>query len=212
MPYLINQFNVNDSKKISRAAAIVQYLCESIDNNQDIKRLCRYLTPDPLADYAIDYGNNVFMQPDLNESLMSNVKNDKVSPGCEKRILFRTMFSDKVAESLSPLIYVYCDEVSFFSERGGSSQIGTMLFYVDIVYDISTEELIDWQYRSWTIGQAIMNMFDEIPITDEKYAKEVGNIKFRCGQMSITNKKLSPNTSLGVLSIPLYAIVTGGRY
>ena len=76
MPYLINQFNVNDSKKISRAAAIVQYLCENIDNNQDIKRLCRYLTPDPLADYAIDYGNNVFMQPDLNESLMSNVKND----------------------------------------------------------------------------------------------------------------------------------------
>ena len=187
MPYLINQFNVNDSKKISRAAAIVQYLCENIDNNQDIKRLCRYLTPDPLADYAIDYGNNVFMQPDLNESLMSNVKNDKVSPGCEKRILFRTMFSDKVAESLSPLIYVYCDEVSFFSERGGSSQIGTMLFYVDIVYDISTEELIDWQYRSWTIGQAIMNMFDEIPITDEKYAKEVGNIKFKCVDIKYHN-------------------------
>ena len=212
MPYLVNQYNVGDSKKISRASTIVKYLCENIDNNQDIKRLCRYLTPDPLADYAIDYGNNVVMQPDLKDSLLDNVKQDKVSQGCEKRILFKTMFSDKVAESLCPLIYVYCDEVSFFDERGGSSKIGTMLFYIDIVYDINTEELIDWQYRSWTIGQIIMNMFDEIPITDKEYVKDVGNINFQVGRMAIANKKLSPNTSLGVLSIPLYAAVAGGRY
>lgn len=212
MPYLVNQHTAGDSKKISRVATIVQYLCTSIDNSQEIRRLCRYLTPDPLAEYAIDYGEELFMQPDLNDSLLSSVKADTVSKGCEKRILFKTMFSDQVAESITPLIYVYCDDVSFYSERTGASRIGHMLFYVDIVYDISTEELIDWQYRSWTIGQIIMNMFDGIPITEKQYVDQVGNISFQVGETSITNKKLSPNTSMGVLSIPLYAVITGGRY
>lgn len=212
MPYLVNQYTAGENKKISRTATISRYLCEKIDENQEIRRLCRYLTLDPLADYAFDYGNNVFMQPDLNDSLMENIKTDNVSKGCEKRILYKTMFSGKVIETLNPLIYVYCDQVSFYNQRGSTSTVGTMLYYIDIIYDISTEELIDWQYRSWTIGQIIMNMFDEVPVSDENYVKEIGNISFRVGEMSITNKKLSPNTSLGVLSIPLYAVVTGGRY
>lgn len=211
MTYLVNQYNVGESKKISRASTISKYLCEKIDNNQDIRRLCRYLTLDPLADYAFDYADNVVMQPDLNDSLLENVKDDVVSRGCEKRILYKTMFSDKVIETNSPLIYVYCDTTSFYSQRGGNSSVGTMLFYIEVIYDLSTEELIDWQYRSWTIGQIIMDLFDEVVVTEEEYSKLIGNIKFRIGEIPITNKKLSPNVSLGVLSIPLYAYVTGGR-
>lgn len=212
MSYMENKKDVSDSIKISRASTIIQYLCTNIDSNQNIKRLCRYITTDPLADYALDYANNVVQQPDLRDSLLNTAKRDKVSNGCEKRIIYTTMFSDKVIETLHPLIYVYCDEISFFAQRGGIQAIGTMLFYVDIIYDINTEELADWQHRSWAIGQEVMQMFDDITIIEQEYSDKIGNISFKMGMQPIVNKKLSPNTSLGVLSIPLYATVTGGRY
>lgn len=211
MPYIIDK-DAEKSTKLDRTSILTKYLCINIDENQDIRRLCRYLTLEPLAEYAMDYDDNVVMQPDLQDSLLEKTKNDKVSKGCEERIIFRTMFANKVIESLHPSIYVYCDEINFYNQRNGSQAVGTMLFYIDIVYDISTEELLDWEQRSWSIGQIIMNMFDSVPITDEEYTKLVGNITFTVGANAIVNKKLAPNTTLGVLSIPLYAHVTGGRY
>ena len=211
MPYIIDK-DAEKSPKISRAYILTKYLCVNIDESQDIRRLCRYLTLEPLAEYAIDYDGNIIMQPDLQDSLLDKTKVDVVSKGCVERILFRTMFANKVIESLNPLIYVYCDEINFHNHRNGSQAIGTMTFYIDIVYDIATEELYDWEQRSWSIGQIIMDMFDSVPITDEEYTKLVGNITFTVGANTIVNKKLAPNTTLGVLSIPLYAHVTGGRY
>lgn len=211
MPYIIDK-DAEKSTKLDRVSILTKYLCINIDENQDIRRLCRYLTLEPLAEYAMDYDDNVMMQPDLQDSLLEKAKNDKVSKGCEERILFRTMFANKVIESLHPSIYVYCDEINFYNQRDGSQAVGTMLFYIDIVYDISTEELLDWEQRSWSIGQIIMHMFDSVPITDKEYTDLIGNITFTVGANAIVNKKLAPNTTLGVLSIPLYAHVTGGRY
>ena len=210
MAYIDNKRDISNSLKISRTSTIIKYICKNIDNNQEVKRLCRYITTDPIADFALDYDNKVVQQPDLKDSLLSTVKRDKVSNGCNDRVIYTTIFTDKVMETLHPLIYVYCDQVSFFNERGGTKTIGTMLFYVDIIYDINTEELVDFQHRSWIIGQQIMQMFDGVTIIEPEYVDKVGNISFKGGEQPIINKKLSPNTSLGILSIPLYAYVTGG--
>lgn len=210
MAYIDNKRDISNSLKISRTSTIIKYICKNIDNNQEVKRLCRYITTDPIADFALDYDNKVVQQPDLKDSLLSTVKRDKVSNGCNDRVMYTTIFTDKVMETLHPLIYVYCDQVSFYNERGGTKTIGTMLFYVDIIYDINTEELADFQHRSWIIGQQIMQMFDGVTIIEPEYVDKVGNISFKGGEQPIINKKLSPNTSLGILSIPLYAYVTGG--
>ncbi len=210
MAYIDNKRDISNSLKISRTSTIIKYICKNIDNNQEVKRLCRYITTDPIADFALDYDNKVVQQPDLKDSLLSTAKRDKVSNGCNDRVMYTTIFTDKVMETLHPLIYVYCDQVSFFNERGGTKTIGTMLFYVDIIYDINTEELADFQHRSWLIGQQIMQMFDGVTIIEPEYVDKVGNISFKGGEQPIINKKLSPNTSLGILSIPLYAYVTGG--
>ena len=210
MAYIDNKRDISNSLKISRTSTIIKYICKNIDNNQEVKRLCRYITTDPIADFALDYDNKVVQQPDLKDSLLSTVKRDKVSNGCNDRVMYTTIFTDKVMETLHPLIYIYCDQVSFFNERGGTRTIGTMLFYVDIIYDINTEELADFQHRSWLIGQQIMQMFDGVTIIEPEYVDKVGNISFKGGEQPIINKKLSPNTSLGILSIPLYAYVTGG--
>lgn len=211
MPYIIDK-DADTSIKLSRASILGKYLCVNIDQNQDIKRLCRYLTLEPLEQYSMDYDDKIVMQPDLQDSLLEKTKNDKVSKGCEERILYRTMFGNTVVDSMHPAIYVYCDEINFFNQKNGTQAVGTMTFYIDIIYDISTEELLNWQQRSWSIGQIIMDMFDSVPITDKEYTDLVGNITFTVGTNTIVNKKLAPNTTLGVLSIPLYAHVTGGRY
>ena len=76
MPYIIDK-DTEKSIKLSRASILTKYLCINIDESQDIRRLCRYLTLEPLAEYAMDYDDNIIMQPDLQDSLLEKTKNDK---------------------------------------------------------------------------------------------------------------------------------------
>ena len=200
------------SLKTSKVSLIERYICEKIDENQDIRRLCRYMTLDPTEMIALDYDNNVVEQPDLKDSLTKPVKHDKVSSGCEERIIIPLMFSGEVVESLHPYIYVYCDQISFATEREGVSAIGSLFFTIDIVYDMGTEELADWTRRSWAIAGIIMDLFDEVVITDSEYAEQVGNLKFMLSSNNIRNIKMAPNTTMGVLTIPFVVATNGGRY
>ena len=143
MPYIIDK-DADNSIKLSRASILSKYLCINIDKNQDIKRLCRYLTLEPLEQYSMDYDDKIMMQPDLKDSLLENTKTDKVSQGCEERVLYRTMFGNTVVDSMHPAIYVYCDEINFYNQKNGTQAIGTMAFYIDIIYDISTDMLLPY--------------------------------------------------------------------
>ena len=204
--------HTTSSLKTSKVSLIEKYMCEKIDECQEIKRLCRYLTLDPLELMALDYANLIVEQPDLHDSLCNSIIKDKVSQGCEERIIIPLMFSGEVADSLHPAIYVYCNQVSFATEQDGGSTIGSLHFVVDIVYDMGTEELADWSRRSWTIAGYIMDLFDEVVITESEYVDKVGNVKFMLSSNNIRNMKLAPNTTMGVLTIPFVVITNGGRY
>ena len=202
----------NPSIKTSKVSLIEKYICEKIDESQEIKRLCRYMTLDPTELVALDYSNNIVEQPDLKDSLSKSVRHDKVSQGCEERVIIPLMFSGEVVEALHPYIYVYCDQISFSTEREGVSPIGSLFFTIDIVYDMSTEELADWSRRSWAIAGLIMDLFDEVVITDPEYVEKVGNLKFMLSSNNIRNMKMAPNTTMGVLTIPFVVATNGGRY
>lgn len=210
MAYLKEQ--TSKSVKTSKVSLIEKYICEKIDECQEIKRLCRYMTLDPLEIWALDYDNQVVQQPDLEDSLSKPILRDKVSKGCEERIIIPLMFGGDVLDSLHPFIYVYCDQVSFATEREGASSIGSLHFTIDIVYDMGTEELADWSRRSWVIAGYIMDLFDEVVITEPEYVDKVGNLKFSLSSNNIRNMKLAPNTTIGVLTIPLKLVSNGGRY
>lgn len=202
----------NPSIKTSKVSLIEKYICEKIDESQEIKRLCRYMTLDPTELVALDYSNNIIEQPDLKDSLSKPVRHDKVSRGCEERVIIPLMFSGEVVEALHPYIYVYCDQISFATEREGISPIGSLFFTIDIVYDMSTEELADWSRRSWAIAGLIMDLFDEVVITEPEYVEKVGNLKFMLSSNNIRNMKMAPNTTMGVLTIPFVVATNGGRY
>ena len=210
MAYLKEQ--TSKSVKTSKVSLIEKYICEKIDECQEIKRLCRYMTLDPLELMALDYTNEIVEQPDLQDSLNKPILKDRVSKGCEERIIIPLMFSGDVLDTLHPFIYVYCDQISFATERDGVSGIGSLHFTIDIVYDMGTEELADWSRRSWTIAGYIMDLFDEVVITEPEYADKVGNLKFMVSSNNIRNMKLAPNTTIGVLTIPFSIVTNGGRH
>ncbi len=123
------------SNKFRRVPYIVEYLMKVIDC-QEIRRLCRYYTLDPLAEEALDYNGELVEQPDLLDSLENRVMRDKVSRGAEEPILIPETFSNTIINGNRLQICVYPSEITF-SERAsryGTSTMGYMTFHIDIIY------------------------------------------------------------------------------
>lgn len=202
----------SQSNKLRRVPIIEQYLCEIIDC-QEIRRLVRYMTLDPLADFALDYNNRLVQQPDLQDSLMEVALHDIVSNGTDGVALNNYMFTNEVMDSSRVLIFVYCSDIVFSegASKFGSSSMGYQLFTVDIVYPLSVDRLCDGLKRSWAIATIITDRVDEMSVTNPEYVQNIGNIKFEFKEQRASNRKLAPNTDLGILSIPFVVSVPSGR-
>lgn len=202
----------SQSNKLRRVPIIEQYLCEIIDC-QEIRRLVRYMTLDPLADFALDYNNKLVQQPDLQDSLMEVALHDIVSNGTDGIALDNHMFTNEVMDSSRVLIFVYCSDIVFSegASKFGSSSMGYQLFTVDIVYPLSVDKLCDGLKRSWAIATIITDRVDEMSVTNPEYVQNIGNIKFEFKEQRASNRKLAPNTDLGILSIPFIVSVPSGR-
>lgn len=202
----------SQSNKLRRVPFIENYLCEIIDC-QEIRRLVRYVTLDPLADFALDYDDNVIEQPDLQDSLLEVVVNDKVSVGTEGIALDNHMFTTEVMDTSKVLIFVYCSDIVFSegASKFGSSSMGYQLFTIDIVYPLSVDRLCNGLKRSWAIATIITDRVDEMSVTNPEYVQNIGNIKFEFKEQRASNRKLAPNTDLGILSIPFVVSVPSGR-
>lgn len=202
----------SSSNKLRRVPFIENYLCEMIDC-QEVRRLCRYLTLDPLADFALDYDGNIVEQPDLNDTLLEVVKKDKVSKGTDGVILDNHMFTTDVMDSSRVLIFAYCSDIVFSegASKFGSSSMGYQLFKIDIIYPLGVDALCGGLKRSWAIATIITDLIDEMSITDPSYVKHTGNVKFEFKEQGASNRKLAPNTDLGVLTIPFVVSVPSGR-
>lgn len=201
------------SNKFRRAPFIVDYLLQVLDC-QEIRRLCRYLTLDPLADEAIDYNGQLVQQPDLKDSLEKKAIRDKhISIGTEDPVLFAEAFSGSIVAKDKIMIFVYPYEISF-SERAmryGVSTMGFMVFHVDIVYPVSLNKLEDHLQRAWSIASIFMDMVDEKTVLDPEIHKHTGDIIFEFKDNMATNKKLAPNSDMAILNIPITVSVNGMR-
>ena len=165
------------SNKFRRVPYIVEYLMKVIDC-QEIRRLCRYYTLDPLADEAFDYDGNLIEQPDLIDSLEHKVVRDKVSKGAEDAILIPETFSNAIINYNKMQICVYPYEITF-SERAsryGTSTFGYMTFHIDIIYPMQLNKLSDYMQRAWSIACIIMDAIDDKTVLDEEIYRHTGDI------------------------------------
>ena len=200
------------SNKFRRVPYIVEYLMKVIDC-QEIRRLCRYYTLDPLAEEALDYNGQLIKQPDLVDSLEHKVVRDKVSAGAEDAILIPETFSNAIINYNKMQICVYPYEITF-SERAsryGTSTFGYMTFHIDIIYPMTLNKLGDHMQRAWSIACIIMDAIDDKTVLDEELHKHTGDIKFEFKENMATNYKLAPNSDMVILTIPIAVTVNGLR-
>lgn len=200
------------SNKFRRVPYIVEYLMKVIDC-QEIRRLCRYYTLDPLAEEALDYNGQLVKQPDLVDSLEHKVVRDKVSAGAEDAILIPETFSNAIINYNKMQICVYPYEITF-SERAsryGTSTFGYMTFHIDIIYPMTLNKLGDHMQRAWSIACIIMDAIDDKTVLDEELHKHTGDIKFEFKENMATNYKLAPNSDLVILTVPIAVTVNGLR-
>ena len=200
------------SNKFRRVPYIVEYLMKVIDC-QEIRRLCRYYTLDPLADEALDYNGNLVEQPDLVDSLENKVMRDKVSKGAEEPILVAETFSNTSINYNRMQICVYPYEITF-SERAsryGTSTMGYMTFHIDIIYPMQLNKLADHMQRAWSIACIIMDAIDDKTVLDEEIYKHTGEILFEFKENMATNYKLASNSDMVILTVPIAVTVNGLR-
>ena len=200
------------SNKFRRVPYIVEYLMKVIDC-QEIRRLCRYYTLDPLAEEALDYNGQLIKQPDLVDSLEHRVVRDKVSAGAEDAILIPETFSNAIINYNKMQICVYPYEITF-SERAsryGTSTFGYMTFHIDIIYPMTLNKLGDHMQRAWSIACIIMDAIDDKTVLDEELHKHTGDIKFEFKENMATNYKLAPNSDMVILTVPIAVTVNGLR-
>ena len=200
------------SNKFRRVPYIIEYLMKVIDC-QEIRRLCRYYTLDPLAKEALDYNGQLVKQPDLVDSLEHKVVRDKVSVGAEDAILIPETFSNAIINYNKMQICVYPYEITF-SERAsryGTSTFGYMTFHIDIIYPMTLNKLGDYMQRAWSIACIIMDAIDDKTVLDEELHKYTGDVKFEFKENMATNYKLAPNSDMVILTIPIAVTVNGLR-
>lgn len=161
------------SQKLRRISLLKNHIVAQIDNNQNIKRLSRYLSQTPLLSQGMSYDGKKIKQPDLVDSLVESVKQD-AQASVTKPILIPYSFSEEILEEQQVSIYVHCPRTSFHTQV-----TGTHLFLVEIVFPRIYDAIEPYgEERNLLIASEILDMFDNQKATKE-LRDLVGEVEFK---------------------------------
>lgn len=178
---------------IRKGSLITNYVIDKIDNDdkygQLIRRLCRYLTLDPLSTKSVDLSNKPILQKDLQDSLQVISKEgtglipedksvvydvEKISPVC----LFNGSFNQniKVAEQC----YIFVHD---YHSKPRHDDIGDVYFRIDVIIPDRYDKVYDpdsdiYIKRGDAICFLIDDMLHKNQITDDKYRYLIGDTAF----------------------------------
>lgn len=207
MPYtdVNNKHLGTRSQKLRRIIPIKNFICEKIDESQEIKRLCRYVdSMTPLEDKGITYDNRIIDQPDLKDSLLRYARKDThLTDNGKERVIIPYSWSTSILNERQMNIYVYHPVTVFnpYAYRNGTSILGSHSFMIDIVYPIELNELANGEERALSIACIIMDIFDKYTFDEKEMVDKVGNVSFEMLEDEIVDSRLG-STKYGCLTIP----------
>lgn len=211
-PDLDNHLLQTKSQKLSRVSILKNYITQRIDDNQNIKRLCRYLTKTPLHSRGLTYDNRKVNQPDLVDSLLYEVETDTQAQSQGASLVPYT-FSEAILSEQQISIYVHCPKTSFNTSRttgfGQDRLLGSHLFAIEIVFPQTYDRIDPYgEERHLLIASEILDMFDGTSISEE-LRKVVGDVNFHIVG-DITTLRLSKAGYL-ITTIPIQVTVPSMR-
>lgn len=177
-------------KSIEYIGLTTACIVDLINNNQKIKRYCRYKSKTPLSPIGI-IGNNRIPQPNISTDLDETTYNSKGEVE-SKPVLFDCMFDPDMQTELDVGIYVYDYSTKF------SNNLGKCLISVDVIIPYNYEYLQPkGDKRSILITSEIINTLCTKPITKDtnKYWFDLlGNVNFSFKDLSNGRLSLKNNS------------------
>ena len=169
--HLNNLYEGTRSQKLYRVPIIKNYIVQRINESQNVKRLCRYMTKTPLYKKGKDYAGKFINQPDLQDSLLTPTVND-VEAIIKDAVLVPYSFTEDVLDENRLTIYVHSPRSTFNPNVAAGrasyvtdSLLGKHLFMIEIVYPTSYNEIEPYgQERAFLIACEILDLLDNLII------------------------------------------------
>lgn len=201
-----NHYMNSRSQKLYRVSPLKNYIINKIDNNQNIKRLSRYLTQTPLLNKGLTYDGLMIKQPDLMDSLTKAVTKDQ-NVSIKDAILTPHPFSEDIISEKKISIYVYSPRTSF--NITGGEVIGKHRFVIEIVYPTEYNAIEPFgQERVNLICCEILNEFDGLCV-DGELRDLIGECQFKVTG-DLNNVRLS-KAGYMIATVPLTVYFLGVR-
>lgn len=184
MSYYTEQYNkeLSISNKAQMVHYIKQYIIRKINDNQNIVKLCRYLTKSPLFEEGETYNGQLIKQEDLECGLLKKLSEEKRNdiyieyPYVQSRdkILIPYAFNNKLMTKDQLYIFVG----NSFAHFSDYYETGEYIFEVVITYDSEYNMLEPLgEERVIKILEEICKDFDDIYV-DNLGSKVLGDLKF----------------------------------
>ena len=184
----LNNKNMNSiSSKLRKCSMLLKYVHDKLINNQEIARLVKYTSKNPLSKKGILYSGEKVEQPDLTE--------DDV-----KDLITLLPFNPQMDIKAENRVFLNIPTATFTSSN-------VLYLNISVVVQIEYFE-ITTGLRIYEIAHAIANMLDGMYITDESYLEELGNLRFKVEDAVIERLSSNSNTVLCdiMISVPLFPI------
>lgn len=179
------------SQKFRRITAIRKYMIDAIDNDQESKRLMRYLTSTPLSKKGVTYDGNLIDQPDLTTSLTVDTDEGEVC-------LFTGIFDPDMETIYKNYIFIQHYDTYTYDDTMQTSN-----FYIYILVDIKYNSLKNYgEERIYALADRMAQLFDNHTIENDDLVDEIGNIKFKI-KGRISEMRMSRTKTINLLSIPI---------
>ena len=188
----LNDKNIgNKCQFIKKCGLLSGYIADRIDNNQNIKRLLKYQTKNPLGQVGISLDNKKVPQPNITESLIDS---DYIMNG---------MFDEDMSSIVKNQLFIHVYNGNKTDMVNGQVNIA-----INILIDKKFEYLSNsFELRSYAIADEIENMFSDTYIdkdnSDNDIIKDLGNLKFSLNRNSFTYSRLSKSNNIVLFTLIL---------
>jgi hypothetical protein len=171
--------------------AVKNYLVEKICENENIRKYCRWVTKTPLGKNGLGYNGDIIVQHHLDDKydLRKEVIAEKGL--CYKQILYPYMFNEDIVDLDQMFMFVYPYSNNF------NKSMGTNVYQVTICMPIEYNEISPYgDERIYRILHEIIDMFDGIIVTEEKWVERIGNVQFDIKSTSYPERLTKTKTLL----------------
>lgn len=173
---------------LRKGSLIVNYMIDRIENDKEyqqiIRRLCRYMTKDPLAMISENYSGERIKQPDLKDSLLVGSseglidirESEEVKP---KPCLYNGGFNQEIKTIEQCYVFIHN-----YRNNPVQDDIGRICVRIDIIVPNKYDMIYDFDsgltiHRGDALCFLLDDLFNHRVVEDEIYEKYIGNLRFK---------------------------------